>query len=52
MPKAPIDKIASGCELSRFMLAFRALFDKTTKTIILTSGRRISGSVADSVGQN
>ena len=54
MPRAPIDKIASGGELSRFMLAFRtALFDKTTqKTIIFDEvDVGISGSVADAVGQ-
>jgi DNA repair protein RecN (Recombination protein N) len=54
MPQAPIDKIASGGELSRFMLAFRtALFDKTTqKTIIFDEvDVGISGSVADAVGQ-
>ena len=54
MPKAPIDKIASGGELSRFMLAFRtALFDKTTKRTIVFDevDVGISGSVADSVGQ-
>ena len=54
MPKAPIDKIASGGELSRFMLAFRtALFDKTTKRAIVFDevDVGISGSVADSVGQ-
>jgi len=54
MPKAPIDKIASGGELSRFMLAFRtALFDKTTKKTIIFDevDVGVSGSVADSVGQ-
>jgi len=54
MPQAPIDKIASGGELSRFMLAFRtALFGKTTqKTIIFDEvDVGISGSVADAVGQ-
>jgi len=54
MPRAPIDKIASGGELSRFMLAFRtALFDKTTKRTIVFDevDVGISGSVADSVGQ-
>jgi len=54
MPKAPIDKIASGGELSRFMLAFRtALFDKTTKKTIIFDevDVGVSGSVADSVGE-
>ncbi len=54
MPKAPIDKIASGGELSRFMLGFRAaLFDKAAKQTIIFDevDVGISGSVADSVGQ-
>ncbi len=54
MPKAPIDKIASGGELSRFMLALRAaLFDKYIKPVIIFDeiDVGISGSVADSIGQ-
>lgn len=54
MLKAPIDKIASGGELSRFMLAFRtALFDKTTKKTIIFDevDVGVSGSVADAVGE-
>ena len=54
MPKAPIDKIASGGELSRFMLAFRAaFFDKSLKQTIIFDeiDVGISGSVADSIGQ-
>ena len=54
IPKAPIDKIASGGELSRFMLGFRAaLFNKATKQTIIFDevDIGISGSVADSVGQ-
>ncbi len=53
-PKAPIDKIASGGELSRFMLGFRAaLFDKESKQTIIFDevDVGISGSVADVVGQ-
>ncbi len=53
-PKAPIDKIASGGELSRFMLGFRAaLFDKEAKQTIIFDevDVGISGSVADVVGQ-
>ena len=54
MPKAPIDKIASGGELSRFMLSFRAaLFDNCLKQTIIFDeiDVGISGSVADSIGQ-
>lgn len=54
MPKAPIDKIASGGELSRFMLGFRAaFFDKSVKQTIIFDevDVGISGSVADSIGQ-
>lgn len=54
LPKAPIDKIASGGELSRLMLAFRAaLFDKyPRRTIVFDEiDVGISGSVADSIGQ-
>lgn len=50
---APIDKIASGGELSRFMLAFRAaLFvGKQDKTMIFDEiDVGISGSVAESIG--
>jgi len=53
-PKAPIDKIASGGELSRFMLGFRAaLFNKEGKQTIIFDevDVGISGSVADVVGQ-
>lgn len=54
MPKAPIDKVASGGELSRFMLGFRsALFEQAIKQTIIFDevDVGISGSVADSVGQ-
>ena len=53
MELSPIDKIASGGELSRFMLAFRvALFDKAPKNTIIFDeiDVGISGSVADSIG--
>ena len=54
MKLSPIDKIASGGELSRFMLAFRvALFDNAPKQSIIFDeiDVGISGSVADSMGQ-
>ncbi|CAN0604046.1 unnamed protein product, partial [Ectocarpus sp. 12 AP-2014] len=54
MSLSPIDKIASGGELSRFMLAFRvALFDSAPKNTIIFDeiDVGISGSVADSIGQ-
>ncbi len=54
MKLSPIDKIASGGELSRFMLAFRvALFDNAPKQAIIFDeiDVGISGSVADSMGQ-
>ncbi len=54
MSLSPIDKIASGGELSRFMLAFRvALFDNAPKNTIIFDeiDVGISGSVADSIGQ-
>ena len=54
MALSPIDKIASGGELSRFMLAFRvALFDNAPKNTIIFDeiDVGISGSVADSIGQ-
>lgn len=54
IPEAPIDKIASGGELSRFMLGFRAaLFDKEAKQTIIFDevDVGISGSVADVVGE-
>lgn len=54
MALSPIDKIASGGELSRFMLAFRvALFDGAPKNTIIFDeiDVGISGSVADSIGQ-
>ncbi len=53
MSLSPIDKIASGGELSRFMLAFRvALFDKAPKQTVIFDeiDVGISGSVADSMG--
>jgi DNA repair protein RecN (Recombination protein N) len=53
MPQAPIDKIASGGELSRFMLAFRAaLFDKCLKPTVIFDevDVGIGGSVADAIG--
>ncbi len=53
MSLSPIDKIASGGELSRFMLAFRvALFDKAPKQTVIFDeiDIGISGSVADSMG--
>lgn len=52
-PLAPIDKIASGGELSRFMLAMKvALFDKFTKPTIIFDeiDTGIGGIVADAVG--
>ncbi|PCJ29272.1 MAG: DNA repair protein RecN [Rickettsiales bacterium] len=54
MAPEPIDKIASGGELSRFMLALRvALFDKAAKQTIIFDeiDVGISGSVADSMGE-
>jgi DNA repair protein RecN (Recombination protein N) len=54
MALSPIDKVASGGELSRFMLAFRvALFDNAPKNTIIFDeiDVGISGSVADSIGQ-
>jgi DNA repair protein RecN (Recombination protein N) len=54
MTLAPIDKIASGGELSRFMLSLRvALFDNAPKQVIIFDeiDVGISGSVADSMGQ-
>ncbi|MDG1436805.1 MAG: DNA repair protein RecN [Rickettsiaceae bacterium] len=54
MALAPIDKIASGGELSRFMLSLRvALFDNSSKQVIIFDeiDVGISGSVADSMGQ-
>lgn len=50
---APIDKIASGGELSRFLLALRvSLFDKLPKQTIIFDEIDVgmSGSVADSIG--
>jgi DNA repair protein RecN (Recombination protein N) len=52
-PLLPINKIASGGELSRFMLAFKvALFDKFTKPTIIFDeiDTGIGGIVADAVG--
>ena len=54
MVLSPIDEVASGGELSRFMLAFRvALFDSAPKNTIIFDeiDVGISGSVADSIGQ-
>lgn len=54
MMPSPVDKIASGGELSRFMLALRvALFDKTPKQSIIFDeiDVGISGSVADAIGE-
>lgn len=54
MDLSPIDKVASGGELSRFMLAFRvALFDSAPKNTIIFDeiDVGISGSVAESIGQ-
>lgn len=51
---APIDKVASGGELSRFMLAFRSAFaDKFTKQTIIFDeiDTGMSGSVADAIGE-
>jgi DNA repair protein RecN (Recombination protein N) len=53
-PAAPIDKIASGGELSRFMLALKAAILRTAlrPTIIFDEiDTGIGGVVADSVGQ-
>lgn len=53
-PAAPIEKIASGGELSRFMLAIKvALFDKFTKPTIIFDevDTGIGGMVADAVGE-
>jgi DNA repair protein RecN (Recombination protein N) len=53
MAPAPIDKVASGGELSRVMLALRvALLDKNPKQTIICDeiDIGISGSVADSMG--
>ena len=50
----PIDKIASGGELSRFMLSLRvALFDNAPKQTVIFDeiDVGISGLVADSIGQ-
>ncbi len=54
MTLSPIDKIASGGELSRFMLSLRvALFDNAPKQTIIFDeiDVGISGLVADSIGQ-
>jgi len=54
MLPAPIDKIASGGELSRFMLALRvALFDNAPKQTIIFDeiDVGISGFVADAMGE-
>ncbi|WP_425363982.1 DNA repair protein RecN [Candidatus Tisiphia endosymbiont of Hybos culiciformis] len=54
MKLAPIDKIASGGELSRFMLAIKTcLFDKSLKDTIIFDeiDTGIGGIVADKVGE-
>ncbi len=54
MQLAPIDKIASGGELSRFMLAIKTcLFDKSLKDTIVFDeiDTGIGGIVADKVGE-
>lgn len=54
MPLSPIEKIASGGELSRFMLAFKVvLFDKFAKPTIIFDevDTGIGGVVADAVGE-
>lgn len=54
MPPSPIDKIASGGELSRFMLAIKvALLDKNSLSTIIFDeiDTGISGAVASSVGE-
>ncbi len=54
MQLAPIDKIASGGELSRFMLALKTcLFDKLLKETIIFDeiDTGIGGIVADKVGE-
>jgi DNA repair protein RecN (Recombination protein N) len=54
MSLAPIDKIASGGELSRFMLALKtSLFDKATTPLIIFDeiDTGIGGVVADAVGE-
>lgn len=54
MPSGPIDKIASGGELARLMLAVKvALFDKFSKPTIIFDeiDTGIGGSVADSIGE-
>ena len=54
MDLSPIDKIASGGELSRFMLALRvSLFNKMQKQTIIFDEIDVGlgGSVADSIGQ-
>ena len=53
MPSGPIDKIASGGELARLMLAVKvALFDKFSKPTIIFDeiDTGIGGSVADAIG--
>jgi DNA repair protein RecN (Recombination protein N) len=54
MKLAPIDKIASGGELSRFMLALKTcLFDKMLRPTIIFDeiDTGIGGAVADRVGE-
>ncbi|WP_339043861.1 DNA repair protein RecN [Cardinium endosymbiont of Tipula unca] len=53
MPPSPIDKIASGGELSRFMLGLRtALFDRVAQKVVIFDEIDVgsSGSVADAIG--
>lgn len=53
-PFAPLDKVASGGELSRFMLGMRAALqrDSNARTIIFDEiDVGISGAVADSIGE-
>lgn len=53
IPSGPIDKIASGGELARLMLAVKvALFDKFSKPTIIFDeiDTGIGGSVADAIG--
>lgn len=55
MPPSPIDKIASGGELSRFMLGLRtALFDTVAQKVVIFDEIDVgsSGSVADAIGEH
>ncbi len=54
MPAGPLSKIASGGELSRFMLALKVVLagsDETATLIFDEIDTGVSGSVADAVGQ-